>query len=45
MSIEEYYKKRKEVQYEEAEELVKCYHERYNKESDERVLHDFFVFF
>ena len=45
MSIEEYYKKRKEVQYKEAEELVRCYRERYSKEPDEKALHEFFWLF
>lgn len=45
MSIEEYYKKRKEVQYKEAEELVRCYRERYNKEPNEKALHEFFWLF
>ena len=45
MSIEDYYKKRKEAQYKEAEELVRCYCERYNKEPDERALHEFFWLF
>lgn len=42
MSIEDYYLKRKNAQYEEAEELVKLYRERYGKEPDERALHEFF---
>ena len=45
MSLEDYYIKRKKVQYKEAEELVKLYRERYGKEPNERALHEFFWLF
>ena len=45
MSIESYYKKRKEVQLKEASELVRLYRERYNREPDEKALHEFFWLF
>lgn len=45
MSLEEYYKKRRAVQIDEATELVKQYRERFHKEPDENVLHEFFWLF
>ena len=45
MSLEEYHEKRKEAQVEEASELVRMYRERYEKEPDEKVLHEFFWLF
>lgn len=45
MSVEDYYIKRKNVQYKEAEELVRCYRERYKKEPDEKALDEFFWLF
>lgn len=45
MSIDEYYKKRKAAQLEEAKELVELYRERYEKEPDEKALHEFFWLF
>lgn len=45
MSLEEYHKKRKEAQVEEASELVRLYRERYGKEPDEKALHEFFWLF
>lgn len=44
-TLEEYYKKRKSLQEQEAEELVRLYRERYGKEPDERALHEFFFLF
>lgn len=45
MSLEQYYEKRKKAQLEEAKELVQKYRERYEKEPDEQVLHEFFWLF
>lgn len=45
MSLEKYYEKRSAAQIEEAIELVKLYRERYDKEPDERALHEFFWLF
>lgn len=45
MSLEEYHEKRKAAQVDEAKELVKLYRERYEKETDEHVLHEFFWLF
>lgn len=45
MSIEEYYKKRKIAQYDEASKLVKRYREIFNKEAGEQALHEFFYLF
>ncbi|MFR8226279.1 MAG: acyltransferase [Lachnospirales bacterium] len=45
MTIDAYYQKRKEKQYEEAAELVKLYRERYGKNPDEKALHEFFWLF
>ncbi len=45
MSLNDYYEKRKSLQYEEAKELVQLYRERYNKEPDETVLDEFFWLF
>lgn len=45
MSLEEYYKRRKEAQEKEAMELVQMYRERYKKEPEERALHEFFWLF
>lgn len=45
MSLEEYHEKRKAAQVDEAEELVKLYRKRYEKEADERALHEFFCLF
>ena len=44
-TIDAYYQKRKEKQYEEAAELVKLYRERYGKNPDEKALHEFFWLF
>ena len=45
MSIEEYYQKRKAVQQEEAIELVREYRKVYNKNPEEKHLHEFFWLF
>lgn len=45
MTIEEYYEKRKGAQLGEATELVRLYRERYGKEPDDKVLHEFFWLF
>ena len=45
MSLEDYYKKRKEAQVQEATELVKSYRYRYEIEPDEKVLREFFWLF
>ena len=45
MSIDEYYKKRLDVQEKEAHELVHRYREVYHKEPDERVLSEFFFLY
>ena len=45
MTMEEYYKKRKEVQVQEAIELVELYRERYGTEPDNNALHEFFWLF
>lgn len=45
MSLEEYHEKRKAVQVSEAKELVEMYRERYEKEPDEKALHEFFWLF
>lgn len=45
MSIEEYYKKRKNAQYDEASNLVNCFRNNFNKEADEQILHEFFYLF
>lgn len=45
MSLDEYYKKRKEAQFSEAMELVRLYRDRYGKEPDEKALHEFFWLF
>ena len=45
MTLEEYYKKRKDAQYEEAVELVKKYRERYKKEPNDECLREFFWLF
>ena len=45
MPLDKYYEKRKAVQYQEAEELVRLYREHYGKEADENALHEFFWLF
>ena len=45
MSLDEYYKKRKALQHQEAEEIVKLYRKHYGKEADESSLHEFFWLF
>ena len=45
MNLDEYYHKRKNAQYHEAEELVRLYRERYDNEPPENVLHEFFWLF
>lgn len=45
MSLNDYYEKRKKAQVAEASELVKLYRNRYGKEPDDRVLHEFFWLF
>ncbi|WP_243099302.1 MULTISPECIES: acyltransferase [Clostridia] len=45
MSLEEYYEKRKAVQYEEASQLVRKYRERYGKDPGKEALHEFFFLF
>lgn len=45
MSIEEYYQKRKLIQEKEAKELVKEYRKVFNKEPEEKHLHEFFWLF
>lgn len=45
MKLEDYYKKRKQAQLTEATQLVQYYRERYNKEPDEKALHEFFWLF
>ena len=45
MTLDEYYKKRKSVQLQEAEELVRMYRKRYHRDPDEKVLHEFFWLF
>lgn len=45
MSLEEYYKKRKALQLQEAQELVREYRAVYNKEPDEAALQEFFWLF
>lgn len=44
-SLEEYYNKRKKKQIDEAKELVRVYRQRYNREADEKALHEFFFLF
>ena len=44
-SLEEYYNKRKKKQIDEAKELVRVYRQRYNREVDEKALHEFFFLF
>ena len=44
-SLEEYYNKRKKKQIDEAKELVRVYRQRYNREVDEKALHEFFFSF
>ncbi|MGO3409489.1 acyltransferase [Streptococcus thermophilus] len=45
MSLEEYYKKRKNVQIDEATELVRAYREKKGIDPDEYALHEFFWLF
>lgn len=45
MSLEEYYKKRKNVQIDEATELVRVYREKKGIDPDEYALHEFFWLF
>lgn len=45
MNIQEYYKKRKLAQLEEARELVRLYKKRYGKNPDDYALHEFFWLF
>ncbi|WP_240187231.1 acyltransferase [Streptococcus lutetiensis] len=45
MSLEEYYKKRKNVQIDEATELVRAYREKKEIDPDEYALHEFFWLF
>ncbi len=45
MSLNDYYEKRKKAQLAEAAELVSLYRNRYGKEPDDRVLHEFFWLF
>ena len=45
MSLEQYYKKRKAAQVEEATELVKLYRDRRKEEPNEQILHEFFWLF
>lgn len=45
MSIDDYYAKRKKEQFSEAAELVREYRERYGKNPDEQMLHEFFWLF
>lgn len=45
MTLDEYYMKRKQVQVEEASEMVTLYRERYGKEPDEYVLREHFWLF
>ena len=45
MSLDEYYKKRKEAQVREAKEIVEMYRSHYGKEPDEKALHEFFWLF
>ena len=45
MSLNDYHEKRKKAQLAEASELVSLYRNRYGKEPDDRVLHEFFWFF
>lgn len=45
MSLNDYYERRKKAQVAEASELVKLYRNRYGKEPDDRVLHEFFWLF
>lgn len=45
MSLDEYYRKRKEAQYDEAVELVHQYREQYGKDPDQKALHEFFWLF
>ena len=44
-SLEEYYNKRKKKQIDEAKELFRVYRQRYNREVDEKALHEFFFLF
>ena len=45
MPLDKYYEKRKAVQSQEAEELVRLYRKHYGKEADESSLHEFFWLF
>lgn len=45
MSIEDYYKKRKELQLSEAKKLAENYFSRYNKIPDKDVFHEYFMLF
>lgn len=45
MSIEEYYHKRKQVQIQEAEELINTYYQTYHKMPEKKDLHEFFWLF
>ena len=45
MTLDTFYKKRKELQVEEASELVQYYRKRYGKDPDDVALHEFFWLF
>lgn len=45
MDIDEYHKKRLDAQLKEATELVQCYRLKYDKDPDEKALHEFFWLF
>ena len=45
MSLDKYHEKRKALQLQEAEEIVKLYRKHYGKEADEGSLHEFFWLF
>lgn len=45
MTIEDYYERRKKLQYDEASEMVRLYRERYEREPDDEALREFFWLF